>query len=427
MVTSAGWLMVGQVARMIVGLLVGLYVARYLGPESYGVLNYAVSFALLFSGITQFGHADIIIRDLVAYPAQQPETLVATFALRLASGMLAASLAVAVAVATQTDPTTRLMVLIVAAGMVFEALDVVGLWFRSQVVARPTVIAELLATGAAAGLRLAFVLLDKPVIWFAWPFLLDAALRTTFVVAFYRRLGPPLTRWHPEFPRMRNLFAHSWPLALSASLVLILQRIDQVMLGAMLGPKQVGWYAAAVRLSDVWQIVPFAVANTVFPAIIRAKANSQELYEQRMQALYDFMLWLAIAIALPATLIAEPLVRLLYGGAYGPTADILRIHLWGLVFSYTGIIGGRWYIVEGLFKLALQLSLLAVATNIALNLLLIPAYGPIGAAWATLATSGPLLLLQFWDRRTRPPVLMMAKAIVAPIRLSLAYVRNHEL
>src|SRR5262249_23194812 len=189
------------------------------------------------------------------------------------------------------------------------------------------------------------------------------------------RGGPPLTCWQPEFQRLRHLFARSWPLMLSASLFLILQRLDQVMLGAMIGPTEVGWYAAAVRVSDVLRVVPWAILTTVFPTIIRAKANSQQLYDQRMQALYDLTLWMAICIALPGTLMAGPLVHLLYGAAYGPTAGILRIHLWTLVFSFTGMIAGHWFVAEGLFKLTLQMSVFSVVTNIALNLLLIPSYG----------------------------------------------------
>jgi O-antigen/teichoic acid export membrane protein len=128
------------------------------------------------------------------------------------------------------------------------------------------------------------------------------------------------------------------------------------------------------------------------------------------------MLWLAVAIALPASLLAEQLVRLLFGDAYGPTADVLQIHIWALVLSYTGTVTRRWMIAEGLAKLALRIAVLAVTTNVILNLLLIPAYGATGAAWATLATSGPMLFLRFTDRRTRPPVTMMAKALVAPVR-----------
>jgi O-antigen/teichoic acid export membrane protein len=422
---SAGWLTASQVTRLAVGLLVGLYVARYLGPESFGLLNYAISFALLFGALAQLGLADIVVRDLVADPGRGADTLGSAFALRLASGTLAAGLAAAAAWGTQADPATRLMVLIVAAGLFFEALDVSTLWFRSRVLARPAVLAGLVALGAASCLRVSFVLLEKPVIWFAWPVLFDAALRTGLVFAFYlrHRAGPPLVQWRPNPRRLQELLVQSWPLALSGGLFMIQLRIDQVMLGAMVDSREVGWYAAAVRLSDIWRFIPFAVATTVFPAIVRARATSRQLYDRRMQAFYDFMLWLAVAIALPATLLAEPLVGLLYGDAYGPSADVLQIHIWALVLSYPGTVTRRWMVVEGFGKLALRLAVLAVTTNVALNLLLIPAYGATGAAWATLATSAPMLFLRFTDRRTRPPVTMMAKATGAPIRL-LAKIRE---
>ena len=417
---STGWLMVGHVAQLATGLLVGIYVARYLGPDAYGVLNYAIGFALLLSALAHLGLGDIVVRDLVADAEQQRETLGSAFALRVASGALALAVAATAAWAIQTDATTRLMIVVIAGGLFFEAMSAPAEWFQSKVLAGPMVIAKLIGMGISSCLRVAFVLLGKPVVWFAWPVLVDAIVATAVILAlFHWHGGPPLTSWRPRGGRVRELLGRAWPLALSGGLAQIQHRIDQVMLGEMLGPTEVGWYAAAVRLSQLWYFVPFTIATVAFPVIVRAKETSKDLYNRRMQGLFDFLLWLSVAISLPAALISAPLVLFLYGDPYAPSAGVLQIHIWSLVLNSMVIAARLWLMVEGLNRALLIFSMVTVVANMLLNLLLIPRYGAIGAAWATLAAYGPVLLLEFCYPPTRSAVLMMLRALSAPLRLLL--------
>jgi O-antigen/teichoic acid export membrane protein len=409
--------MVWHVARLIIGVLVGLYVARYLGPESYGVLNYSIGFALLFSVIAHLGVNDIVVRELVAQPDHQAEFLGSACTMRLVSGALALALVAGAVWATQADATTRLMIVVIAGGLLFDAMSTPAEWFQSKVLTRPIVIAKLVGMATASILRVGFVLLGKPVAWFAWPVLIDAALGAALAFTFYRQYGgPPLAHWRPHLHRMRSLLAQSWPIALAAGLGQIQQRIDQVMLGEMLGPTEVGWYSAAARLSELWYIVPYAFAAVLFPVLVRAKGTSQDLYDRRMQAFFDFMLWLAVAISVPATLVAAPIVHLLYGDAYAPSADVLQIHIWSLVFNSMVMAANPWMMVEGLTRAMLAFSIVSVLANILLNLAFIPGYGAVGAACATLAAYVPVLLLRFLYRPTRPTAWMMLGAALAPIR-----------
>lgn len=412
-----GWITFGYVVRLGTGLLVGVYIARYLGPDSYGVLNYAIGFAFLFSALAHLGLGDIVVRDLVACPKRQGEILGSATVLRIASGALALAAVAAAAWAMQADATTRLMVVVIAGGVFFEAMSAPSEWFRSQVLARPIFVAGLVGLGIASSLRVAFVLLGKPVAWFAWPMLIDAAITAAFVLAFYRRGGgPPLAQWRPNVQRMRDLLMRSWPLAVAAGLGVTQQRIDQVMLGEMLGPSEVGWYAAAARLSQLLYFVPVAIATAVFPATIRARETSRELYYWRMQAFFDVMLWLAIAISLPATLVAQQVIHVLYGDPYAPSAAVLQIHIWSIVLAALGIATGNWMIAEGLTGAILGFSVVSVLANVLLNLLLIPSYGAVGAAWATLAGWGTVLLLKFCYEPTRPAALMMLRSLATPVR-----------
>jgi O-antigen/teichoic acid export membrane protein len=168
--------------------------------------------------------------------------------------------------------------------------------------------------------------------------------------------------------------------------VSIYMRIGQVMIKEMMDAEQVGFYAAAVRLSEAWYFIPMAITASVFPAIINAKKQSDELYYQRLQKLYDLMVWLAVAIALPTTFLAPWVIRVLYGKAFSLAAGVLSIHIWAGVFVFLGVASGQWFIAENLQIYSFYRTLCGCIVNIILNFLLIPRYGVKGAAISTLVS-----------------------------------------
>lgn len=414
-VVSTSWLMVGHASRMLIGLAVGLYVARYLGPSDYGTLSYAISFALLFAAVAQFGLNDVVTRDLVSSPADRRETLAATLGLRLATGAAAMGLAIVAGSVGTEDLLLRLMITIIACSLFFEALDVPTAWFRAEVDARPLVVAGLMGMGLASLARVGLILLEMPVVWFAGPVLIDAVIRITFLTAFYRRRGgPAFAIRDASLDRMWQLLAHSWPLAVSAGLVMVQQRTDQVMLGMLRGPADVGWYAAAAKLSELWYFVPFAISMSVFPAVLRAREASAELYDQRLVLFFRGMVWGSLAIAGLAAALAEPLIRLLFGDAFLASAQVLQIHCWTIPLVAVNIVWDRWIVAEGRYRMAASFAVVSLAGNVAFNMVAVPVWGAPGAAWATLSALALPTLLRFLLRSTRPTALLMVNATVAP-------------
>lgn len=423
--TSAGWYMAGHGLRLCIGLLVGLYVARYLGPESFGELSFSLSFVYLFGSVANLGLQDVAVRDLVARPERAAATLGAVFCLRLTSGAGTVALILVAAWITQADPTIRLLILIIAGALLIENLNVTTLWFQAQVLARPIVVSMMLAMITGALLRVALVLLGEPVVWFAVATLVEASLLAAIVLAwFLLHGGPALRRWRMYRSDLADLWARAWPLALSSGIVNVQVRIDQVMVGMMRGGTEVGLYAAAVRLSDVWQFIPYAIGLAVLPAIVAARRSDRRVYLARVQAVLDLLLWLGLAMAVPTTLLAKPIVILLFGEAFSPSATIVRIQAWTFVFACVGYGIRQWILAEGLVRIALVMSVIGVVLNVALNLLLVPLYGGPGAAWATLTTAALVLLAHFVYRPTRTVAAMVVRAGAAPVRWSLWLARQ---
>lgn len=189
-------------------------------------------------------------------------------------------------------------------------------------------------------------------------------------------------------------------------------KIDQVMIMQMLDTNAVGQYAAAVRISEAWYFIPMVVASSLFPAIINAKKQSEELYYTRLQRLYDLMVWMAIAIALPMTFLSDWIVNLLYGGQYHEAGSVLMIHIWAGVFVFLGVASGKWFVSENLQILAFWRTFSGMAMNVILNFILIPKYGVNGAAVATLISySVAGFLFDYFNAKTRKVFFMKLDTI----------------
>jgi O-antigen/teichoic acid export membrane protein len=156
------------------------------------------------------------------------------------------------------------------------------------------------------------------------------------------------------------------------------------MINEMLGKYEVGIYAVAVRLSEAFHFLPILLTTSFFPAILNARKINKALYILRLQRLYTFLLWMALSAALTMTFVGESLVIALFGQAYKEAGSILIVHAWTNIFIFISAGFGRYLLAENLTLINMYRVILGAIVNILLNLLLIPYYGIIGSAYATL-------------------------------------------
>ena len=384
---NTAWLFADRVLRIAVGMLVALWVARYLGPTQFGGLNYALAFAALFSAFANLGLDSIVIRNIVREPACADETLGTAFALKLFGGFVTLALsALAIHLARPAGDPARALVVIIAAGNIFQAFDTIDFWFQSQVRSKFTVSARNAAFLLVSLVKIALILAKAPLLAFVWAAAGEIVLGAYGLIVAYRLAGHTLNGWRFALPRARELLGQSWPLFLSAAFVTLYIRIDQVMIGQMLGDRDVGIYSAAARLTEAWYFIPLAITSSVFPAVVSAKQQGEARYYQRLEQLFLLMVWLAVAVAIPTMLLARPLVRILFGEEYRGAATVLAIQCWSGLFIFSGLVSNQWYLLENLNHYTLYRHILGAALNVGLNLLLIPRAGIKGAAIATLAT-----------------------------------------
>ncbi len=410
---NIGWLFFDKVLRMGVGLFVGIWIARYLGPEQFGLLNFALAFTGLLGAIAALGLQGIVVRDIVRDPDSAKLTLGTAAVLHLVGGLVTFLLILfAIAQLRPDDPLARTIVAILGSMMLLKVSEIAVYWFDSQVQSKYTVWVQDSAFLLFAAVKVLLILNEAPLIAFVWAMLAEATVVAIVLLIVMGARGPMLSHLRASTTRAQVLLRDSWPLILSSIAIMIYMKIDQIMLGQMVGDDAVGIYSAAVRISEVWYFIPMVVVASVFPAILEAKKRSETQYYNRLQKLYDFMVLLSVAVALPMTFIATPLVVLLFGAPYAEAGVVLAIHIWSAVFVFLGVASSKWFLAENRQLLSLQRTFFGAIVNVGLNLWLIPFYGPVGAAMATVVSySVAAFFADLLNQETRTMFVMKSRSL----------------
>jgi O-antigen/teichoic acid export membrane protein len=412
---NTSWMMAEQMLRIVAGLLVGIWVARYLGPEQFGLFSYVLAFTAIFAGIAKLGLDGILVRELINHPQGSDVYLGTAFWLKVIGAFVVMAIMAAVVPFTSNDSTTNLYIFIIAAGLVFQSFEVVEFYFQSQVLAKVVSICKVIQLSLSSAIKVYLVLTQADLFWFVCVTAFDTvSLAVSYFVAYKIRGNVSFLKSF-ELSVAKQLLKDSWPLILSSVVVMIYMRIDQIMIKEMLGDYEVGIYSAAVRLSEAFYFIPMFIAASIFPAIINAKNKNKELYKQRLQKWYTFMVWFAIAIAIPMTFFSGWLIMLLFGEAYQEAGHVLMTHVWAAVFVFLGVAFGRYLLAENLTRIAFQRTFLGALANILFNFWLIPVYGILGAAVATLIAQFITNYgYDFFDKRLHSQIAMKTKALCMP-------------
>jgi polysaccharide transporter, PST family len=373
------WLFIDKMLRMGVGLVVGVWVARYLGPDQYGTINFAAAFVAIFGALSTMGLEGIVVRDIVREPKRKYEILSAAFFLKSSGGIIAfIILFTAIIIMRPSDILTHWLVGIIGMTLVFQAFDAIDLWFQSEVKSKYTVIAKNSAFILFAFVKVILILNKAPLIAFAWVILAEIIMGEILLIYFFRR-----TKFSFKIDKkiIWQLFVAAFPLFIQSILISINQKIDQVVIGTYLSTKDLGIYSVSCRITEVFYFLPSALAVSVFPLI--ANISDKKELEKKLTKICGYTLKLFVIIFIFLQIFSDQIVNLLFGNKYQGAGDILRIYSIVLLPVYYGITWSQWILLEQKQKIVLFSFLATLIANIILLTLLTPKYGVYGVAIST--------------------------------------------
>ncbi len=409
---NTSWVFAGRVLQIFASLFIGVWVTRYLGPEKLGILSYAQSFIALFLAFSTLGLNGILVRELVKNPLDKNTLMGTSFFLQTIGSTILMTVLIIIVFSIEGDSFTRKIILILGSVTFLDSFAIIDLYFQSLVKSKVMVITNIAVLIVSSILKVTLILIEAPLIAFVYLIVFDATISTTGMMYFYFKHKQSFKKWKFDIPKAKELLKDSWPLILSGIIVSIYMKIDQIMIKEMMNTESVGHYAAAVRLSEAWYFIPGVISSSLFPAIINAKKHNEELYYNRLQNLYDLMVWLSISIALPMTFLSDWLVNLLFGDEFNQSGGVLSLHIWAGIFVFLGVSRGGWILGENLQRYSSLYLGVGMIANIVLNFIVIPIYGIMGAALATLISQSiSVLFAPLLFKKTRISFYMMIKSL----------------
>ncbi len=407
--------MIARVGGLMIKVIITNFaLSNYLGAKNFGVLNYPMALITFFMAIAALGLDGFVTRELLNHPERKYTILGTAFWLRLIAG--AATLPLVYLTYDIINSYKHLdtpfnYVLIIAFTSVIQSVNIIDSFFQSKVQGKYIMYVQVAGNVLSAVIKLVFIILKLSLIWFVYSLLFDAVLIAAGYVIIYQQSNNHLSQWKYNGKVAAYLFKHSWPLAFSAVLVSIYMKIDQAMIGSYLDSTQLGIYSTVASLSESWYFIPVAIVTSVFPAIMHAKKTDTTRYRLRLQNMYDLMVIISLSIAIVMSFGSSIIYHIVYKPQFWPGSAVLSVHVWAGIFVFLGSASGQYLIAEGYTKLAMLRTGVGAVVNIILNICFLPAYGILGAAYATLVAYFIATFFIVLIPKTREQGLLMFKSL----------------
>lgn len=382
------WAVIGKVVMLSSGLLVGIFVARYLGPEKYGLMNYVVSFVSLFQIIALFGLDSIEIREEAKADQQHINAIIGTaFALKLALAGITICLTIATSIFVGSDWETTIMIALYSLSIIPNSFSVIRNHFTAIVQNEYVVKTEIARTLICMAIKIALLLFKAPLVAFIAASTFDFYLLASgYYIAYRKKIGR-IKDWTFKRDCAAFLLKESCPLLLTNAAVIIYQRIDQVMIGQMIDNASVGFFSVASRIVEIMIFIPTILAQTISPILVQIRSHSEKEYKAKATQFMSVSIYSTLAIALVTSLLSYWIVLFLFGDSYTPAVAVLQIMSFKAVSVALSNTAGCMLIAEGLQRFSIFRDALGCLACILLNYILLPHYGIIAAAYVAIISN----------------------------------------
>jgi len=406
------WLFLDKIIRLALSLFVSIVVARYLGPANYGIWNYLLSITIFFTAFVSLGIDGILPRELVNYPGKTLSLVSTAYFLKLSGGIVGFILNILVFIGFRNPETNLLLMMsLMASLLIFQSADTADIFFKAKLQAKFSVIGRNVAFIIVALLKLYFVYNGFDLIFFVATNALEMLIGGVFVFSFYFGKGNLLSINSFDWSIGRRFLQDGLPMAVSGLMVMLYMRIDQVMVTDIAGDAANGIYSTGVRMIEIAYFIPIALADSFFPGIVYSKKHEGEKYQKNMLGFYSIMTYMSLGIGLVTIVIAKPMMGLFFGSEFEGSGTVLQVFGFSIYATFIGIATGKFLIAENYKNIILLRSFLGLIVNVLLNLIWIPKYGYIGAAYASFVSYFiPIVVLVFF-KSTRPQIKLIFMAI----------------
>lgn len=382
-IRNTGVLAGANLTVRMLGMVLMVLLARYLGAVGYGTYQRAEAFVLLFSVLANLGLDLILTREVARGERQVPEHFGGVLVLKAVLGVITCGLILGVAYARGYQGEFLYGIwmysLVLLIGALSQALEAI---FQGRERMHLYAITQIANQLTVLVLGLAGIVLQKDLRWFLSNLVVATVVRLVVSSFLLARLGVSWQR--PRLATLRYLFAQALPIAFAASFVIVYQQIGAVMLGEMRGNAEVGWYKASAKFLLFFIVLRESFLQAVFPVFSSVAGATRERLGGLATRAVRYQVVVALYFVLCFVFLSRFMPRLL-GPEFENSAHVLPLMAWILVPQIVSITAARALIAAGNQNRIMIGTGLSLVANIGLNLALIPRFSYLGAALAAVA------------------------------------------
>lgn len=380
---NTGWMFGARVFTLLINLFVSIYIARQLGPEQYGTFSFIISFVSI-AGFTIFAIDSLLMKKIHENEEKVNELLGSALFIRLINSLFTIIAATGAALLFANTPTTVLMIFVYSTFTIFQSFGVIDFYFKINSKNKPVSVLGLIVVLISSILKISIIYFNLPLIYLLSSYVVDHILGGFGYIYLYKKYVGDFFKLKAKKDIIKELIIKSWPFSLAAFAGAVYVRVDQIFIKVLLGSESVGFYAIAVRFSEVWFILSEVICISLLPAILNAEKTNEKLFLNRSKRLYSLLFYSAIGICILMYFISPILINTLYGEAYSESVNILRLYIWSIVGFFMITVLNQFLLAKGKFKTILSMSIIGMVLSLILNYLLIPTFGIKGAAIANI-------------------------------------------
>ena len=407
-------------------LIVGIAVARYLGPEMYGIIAFATAVYTLLVIIVSLGIDDIIMKDMLQHEERQGSIQGSALFVKSAAAFLVYGI-IFIYFLINYSGEKLYSVLIITGAVLFQPLSVFSCIFLINAQAKYTSIARMISYTLSSLLKIILIIFKAPVTYFAFAVFIDYAVLYLTVILMYKYKKYTVSGWHIDISYIKYILKSAVPLFAAVLFYTFYQKVTVIIISSMYSDYASGIYSVAARLTEIWYLVPAVLMTAFYPAVVKAKQISEEVYNKRIKTLFYVTTVPFILMAFFAALLSPFIIKILYGEKYIQSSIVLALTIWSVPFISFYVISSKCFILENKVKHLLLRSVLSFILIIFLSCILGSFYYLKGFSIAVVVSSFiSFFLIDLFFKDTRELFFIKLSSIFLPFTLLLNLLKKDK-
>jgi len=405
---NLSWLVFDKLFRASLNIFLSIILARNLGPEKFGILNYLLAFLFLFTSISSLGMNPVLTNMIIKNKNNNHNIFIMNaYYFRFIFSLINYLIFVLLIYLINNDQIYFDYSFIIGIGIILRSCEVFFSYFEAKSLSKYIVISQLIGLISAFIFIFYIIRYELDFIYIFYALILDSLIVFILInILYFLKSNNFIVKIN--LVNIKNIILKSFPILISAISIILYMRIDQIMINAILDEYNLGIYSVSVRYIEIFHFIPKIIIISLLPILLISKK-----YNFNLLKLNSIIFKLSLLIISFVLISSDYLIPYIFGKVYIGSITSTKILSFSIIFVFYGVINEHWYVSKNLQKLYATNVFLGAIINIILNYFLINNFGIDGAAYSTLITY--LLIIFAFDysnKKTRNLLKLKFKSLI---------------